>query len=97
MFWDSLTAYDKATLKIYVNGVDQTSTHVDMPNIPDNSTDILTLASVRGASQFVNEDMDDVRVYSRALTTTQVEKLYAEGRESHNILAGIDSAINVLE
>lgn len=68
-----LASYDGSRLKIYVNGQIQADDPF-APNTTDLSTDILIGASHSGGSptNFYKGDIDEIRLYNRALTETEI-------------------------
>ena len=71
--WYHLTAtFDGTALKAYTNGVLSTSTAV--AGVPDAETGTLKFGRHSTAAQFFAGTVDDVRVYSRALTLDEIKK-----------------------
>src|SRR3989344_8401527 len=71
-----------AVAKIYKNGVDVTvtsGTHIN----PTTNTKSITIGSRSGADAYwFNGSIDDVRVYSRALSAAEVTQLYSDSTSS---------------
>jgi len=72
---------DTSTAKMYINGklVDEG---------PGQNTVIST--NLRFGTRYTNEGyfqglMDDIRVYEQALSSAEIQKLYAEGAEKHDL------------
>lgn len=66
--------YDMANVILYVNGVQDIATP-QTNNISGNSTYRISLSNT-GAGRQMNGLIDDVRVYKRALTATEINNLY---------------------
>jgi hypothetical protein len=66
--------YDGTDLKVYVNGIEDNSTSASV--IPENNTNNVHIGSTTAASSFFDGKIDDVRIYNRALTATDVTSLY---------------------
>lgn len=45
----------------------------------------LTIGASYAGAEYVQGDIDDVRVYARSLTSQDIHQLYAEGKANHNI------------
>lgn len=77
--WTLLTGtYDGTTLSFYVNGVlTQASAYTGNPGTPINSL-MIGRAGAQPAGGFPGR-IDDARVYTRALTATEVQSLYQAG------------------
>jgi hypothetical protein len=80
--WYHLTGqYDGANLKIYVNGVLDTSLSVGALTL-GNSSGPLTIGRMNnnvGFPYWVNGKVDDVRIYNRALPQSEIYNLYKLG------------------
>ncbi|HBU07276.1 MAG TPA: hypothetical protein DEB09_04295, partial [Candidatus Magasanikbacteria bacterium] len=69
--------YNGNTSSIYINGVLNTSTNSGSFSIGSNTSSL----SIGGyVSNYFNGNLDDVRVYNRALSTQEIEKLYNIGK-----------------
>jgi len=72
------------TMHIYFNGVEQPyTTHTNVTN-PISSTGNFYIGRYQTAADFFKGDIDDVRVYNTALTTSQISALYYLGAARHN-------------
>lgn len=76
--------YDGADMRIYVNG-NQVATRPATGNIIDGWNLMMGRSPVN-ANQFAGF-IDEVRVYSQALTQTEIQKHYADGLEKRKNLA----------
>ena len=69
---------------IYINGI------VDKDGSPSNSeikiNNLNANIGGRGNNYQFNGLIDEVRIYNEALTSAQIQKLYAEGVERHRIV-----------
>lgn len=72
--------YDGTSLKIFLNGVQDGSTSVSGKTVAAN-TDLLYFGKMNNGSfpYWVDGSIDDVRIYNRALSATEVQALYALG------------------
>ena len=71
--------FDGANAKIWVNGVvDGTKVATGTLNVANILTAICTYNGI--SSNFLNGQIDDVRIYSRALSASEVKQLYNMGR-----------------
>jgi prepilin-type N-terminal cleavage/methylation domain-containing protein len=66
--------------KIYINGINQT-TNVSTSEPLENNTSNLYLGSRPGLNSFFSGLVDDVRIYSEALPSTEIQKHYVQGLE----------------
>jgi len=77
--------YDGSTMKVYVNGNLDNSTAltgaIDTNNMP------LSIGRSGFGSDYFNGTIDEVRIYSQALSLGEIQKHYAEGLERHKDLA----------
>jgi hypothetical protein len=70
--WTHLAlTYDGATVRLFVNGVQVSSTSASGPIAV--STGVLRLGAAPNGSDFFRGLIDDVRIYNRALTATQIQ------------------------
>jgi len=73
--------YDGSNIRIYINGVlDNTQADTSTPVQPTDILAIGRLGSV--SSDFTNGSVDDVRIYSRALSANEIRGLYNTGAGS---------------
>jgi len=81
--------YNGTTVKLYVNGIPQTTTGSLTGNTNSQSTGfgIGTYGTV--ANSTFNGQIDDVRIYNYALTATQVQLLYNNGAYSVAPVTGV--------
>ena len=63
--------YDGATVRLFVNGVQVSSTSASGPIAV--STGVLRLGAAPDGSDFFRGLIDDVRIYNRALTAAQIQ------------------------
>jgi prepilin-type N-terminal cleavage/methylation domain-containing protein len=77
--------WDSSGGKIYVNGIQEGSN----TTAPDFNIVAATtiIGSNGGSDRFLNGYLDDVQIYSRALTAARIQKLYTEGLPAHQNLA----------
>jgi hypothetical protein len=71
--------YDGTTAKIYVNGTLNRSDPWASGAITSNANPLGIGASVAGPDGFFPGSLDDVRIYNRALTASEVKQLYMSG------------------
>jgi len=78
------TATKNGVSKIYVNGVEKRSFTAGSTNF----SNIFTLGDLRpNRGIYFDGQIDNVRIYSRVLTSAQIEQHYAEGLTNHKDLA----------
>ncbi len=81
--WHLATAtYDNATgeMKLYLDGVEIASRAHAVGGVLDTDPSVpVTLASNAGTARFFDGILDDVRVYNRALSATEIGDLYDAG------------------
>lgn len=80
--WHHLVAtYDGTTMRIYVDGV-QTGSSTDFSgNLPSVAGDLHIGADYESTpGNFFNGSLDDVRVYDRVLSATEIKQLYNMGK-----------------
>jgi len=79
--WHHVAAtYDGSTIIIYIDGVDDASTQ-NSGGILTN-TDYVSIGAgydIGDGNRHFNGDIDDPRIYSRALTSTEVSNIYQTG------------------
>jgi len=86
--WHHLVGtYDsnEKVLKVYVDGaLKNSSTLSDLSSyLIDSNNNNLFLGSNNGTSEFFKGILDEVRIYSRALTAYEIKALYAQGKMRH--------------
>lgn len=66
------------TLKLYINGAEQSSNSTTGKTLVNPNANNLVLGggSANCSSSYLQGNLDDVRVYNRALTTTEITQLY---------------------
>ncbi len=79
--------YDKqnSLIKVYVNGVFENQTSYTVTN-PVNPHLEFGRDPYGGGSQFFNGKLDDIRIFNRALTDNEIQKLYFEGLGDYSCL-----------
>ncbi len=82
--------YDGTTMRLYVNGVEQGSGIPGPASIAANALPLAIAAQSDAASKFQGT-LDDIRVYARALSVTEVEVLAGVTPANHAPLAAADS------
>ncbi|MFA6340745.1 MAG: LamG-like jellyroll fold domain-containing protein [Candidatus Paceibacterota bacterium] len=73
--------YDGTNTSIYING--KYEGKAASPRTPNGQTAPLTIGQGYDASRFFNGYIDDIRIYSSALSGSEIQKLYASGRPMH--------------
>jgi len=75
-------------LNIYVNGIQVGTANFQLSNISNiNSTNSLLIGNQNvGTLRFFNGSIDDVRIFNRALTATEVSAMYNQGRGSYSVI-----------
>jgi Tfp pilus assembly protein PilV len=73
-----VVTFDGTNIKFYVNGVDAGSSVVTPTSVQPNSSTLYVGAYPCGGYYF-NGNLDNVRVFSRALSSTEVASLYSLG------------------
>ena len=73
--------YDGTIVKLYINGLLQTFV-TNISGVIQNSIHTFQIASNPPGSNFFSGSIDEVRIYEKALETTQVESLYYAGLDS---------------
>jgi hypothetical protein len=69
--------YDGMTMRIYYNGLLENSGAPGLPSIASNDVS-LSIGAQNDASRFFRGELDEVRVYNRALSDAEIEALAAE-------------------
>ena len=84
-FWNHVAwSFDTATLRLWIDGVEQTGTQ----NPAHGWRVGFRIGSTTVDNFYFKGLIDDVRIYSESLTQAQVKKLYAEGARKRGLLAG---------
>jgi prepilin-type N-terminal cleavage/methylation domain-containing protein len=78
--------YDGTNAKIYVNGILKKS-QAYSPVEPETANTRIGAGQWSGIRAQVTGFIDEVRIYSRALTAAEIQQHYAEGSEKHKDLA----------
>jgi hypothetical protein len=77
--WYFLTAtYDGAHVVLYVNG-DQNSSKVATGNLISNDAPVWIGNYYDKTNRYMNGSIDDIRIYNRVLTSTEILELYNSG------------------
>jgi len=71
------------TTRLYVNGVEEASG----PGTISPTKELLTFGSHVGADRWLRGQIDDVRIYTRALSAREIAELHARADEQMNALA----------
>jgi hypothetical protein len=71
------TTYSENVSKIYLDGILLGSSDLSVPIVPDNNPLTIGLESQADA-EYMHGKLDDIRIYSRALTETEILDLYHE-------------------
>lgn len=83
--WSHLVhTYDGLIGKVYIDGEEACSYNYT-GTINQSSTAYLRIGTRTYGSEQFNGYIDNVRIYSKALSSAEVKKLYVEGAESHGI------------
>jgi hypothetical protein len=78
--WTFFTGvYDGTTVILYINGVKQTS-NLSFGGTVNDTLDVLTLSSYKGSSRFFNGSIDEVMIFNRSLSASEINELYIKGR-----------------
>jgi hypothetical protein len=76
--------YDGSRIHLYRNGAEAASAACS-GTIPDESTSVFIGAGDNGSygiTEYLNADLDDIRLYNRALSASEVSDLYNQGSTS---------------
>ena len=71
--------YDGTYLKIYVDGVQESSNNIGATTLNSNSNPVI-IGSNGGSSEFWNGLIDEVAIFDIALTAEEIKKRYQAGR-----------------
>jgi hypothetical protein len=71
-----------SSIRIYVNGVSQSGTWIagDGTGIPANDDDGFSIGTLWAGGNELDGVIDDVRIYNRALSSDEIQRLYNMGR-----------------
>ena len=84
--WHHLTLVKNGTnSKLYIDGILVQDNNSSFDN---SSYPLRIIGNYGGYVQGARGSIDDVRVYSKALTSAQIQRHYAEGLKNHQTLAG---------
>ena len=74
IWYNLICTYSNNVVKFYINGIlkDQFTAYV----LPNNIGNYYFGASMTGADQFFNGDLDDIGIWNRALTQDEITSLY---------------------
>ncbi|MDP3901177.1 MAG: LamG-like jellyroll fold domain-containing protein [bacterium] len=84
--WNHMVAVYKASqyIELYMNGQRVANSTTVIPVISYTLSNPVTIGRRSGDAQSYFDGMiDDVAIYASALTTAEIQQLYAEGREKH--------------
>jgi hypothetical protein len=95
----AVMTYDGSNLRIYVNGqLDGSMSATGALQTSDGSMRIGSYAPFNGvdSKEFFNGQLDEVSVYNRALSATEIQSIYAAGgaRQNGNVILGNDIGTN---
>jgi hypothetical protein len=76
----------KATIRIYVNGVKVAENTSASGGMGSNSNDLYIGRQASANQSYLNSPIDDIRIYSRALSPTEVYELYATSSSNYSSL-----------
>ena len=73
---------DNAKVGLFINGVETTCSITDKGSSPSSADDSSGTAGIgsRNTSAVFDGKIDEVRIYNRALTTTEIRQLYQMGK-----------------
>ncbi len=80
-WYNVVGTYDSNNLKIFVNGVDYGSTPESGEAFINDKN--FLIGTYTGSSYFYDGLIDDVRIYSRALTASEIQTLYAQTKDNY--------------
>jgi hypothetical protein len=75
-FHHLLAVRNGTSCRIYIDGVDATAYPSTHTTITDNNNPLSIGSQSNGTDQFAEGEIDDVRIYDRALTEEEITKLY---------------------
>ena len=92
--WNYLTITKvNTTIKYYLNGNLTVIEHVSNSNISSNYDLSLYIGSARALSRFFQGDLDDIRIYNRALSESEIKQLYQPCQPSIEILLNSNNRV----
>ena len=71
--------WDGSNMKLYLNGVSDAAPVAKTGTMASDSETVSIGARANGSQHFLNGFLDDLRIYNRALSATEVQSLYAAG------------------
>jgi hypothetical protein len=83
--WANLVStYDGASIKIYLNGILKgTASYSGSLNCPNNNLVFGQWDNLTPPNS-VNRNLDDIGIWNRALTTAEIQQLYAQGQTTYS-------------
>lgn len=79
-----VATYDKSTIKIYINGVLDNSVSFSSDILYDDTTNPLRIGNHNLENAYFNGKIDQLGIWSRALSLDEVRLLYALPKQLHN-------------
>jgi len=73
--------YDGEYIRLYVNGVEESNVYIGATTLYANANHVF-IGSSGGSGEFWNGIIDEVRIYSRALSEKEIKTLYYYGIQS---------------
>lgn len=70
--------YDGTTMRLYVNGIQQTTSTAESGNLSYGSNGFVSIGSNASAGENYVGSIDDVRIYNRALNGYEINSLYTD-------------------
>ena len=82
-----VVSWDGTNVKHYFDGkLDKTQSQGGIvPEITNISGQLLIIGKADGVASFFNGYIDNVRIFSSPISSSQIQKLYAEGAERHGL------------
>jgi prepilin-type N-terminal cleavage/methylation domain-containing protein len=82
--WHNIVlTYDGTTMKVYLDGVFKGQGNIGYTEAVLNLR--IGWGSVNPSDSYFNGLIDDVRIYTSALSSSEIQKLYAEGKDRHQM------------
>ena len=72
-------SWDGSTARLYINGVQDPTTLAASGSIPDDSGNTKAIGSRGGIDQFFSGLIDEVEIFTRALSIEEIQNIYAAG------------------